>query len=86
MAKPKEITIEQVKNLGNYESRRLSLTVTLDKTDDLDQVFKHLKLKVNWLLNEGEYTARYKQALAENNEKGIKDYETHKELIDSITF
>ena len=37
--KPTEITMQIVKNLGNYETCRLEATYTLDDKDDLTQAF-----------------------------------------------
>ena len=37
--KPTEITMQIVKNLGNYETCRLVATYTLDENDDLTQAF-----------------------------------------------
>ena len=37
--KPTEITMQIVKNLGNYETCRLEATFTLDDKDDLTQSF-----------------------------------------------
>ena len=37
--KPTEITMQIVKNLGNYETCRLEATYTLDEKDDLTQAF-----------------------------------------------
>ena len=37
--KPTEITMQIVKNLGNYETCRLEATFTLDDNDDLIQAF-----------------------------------------------
>ena len=37
--KPTEITMQIVKNLGNYETCRLEATYTLDENDDLTQSF-----------------------------------------------
>ena len=37
--KPAEITMQIVKNLGNYETCRLEATYTLDENDDLTQSF-----------------------------------------------
>ena len=37
--KPTEITMQIVKNLGNYETCRLEATFTLDDKDDLTQAF-----------------------------------------------
>ena len=38
--KPTEITMQIVKNLGNYETCRLEATFTLDEGDDLETAFK----------------------------------------------
>ena len=38
--KPTEITMQIVKNLGNYETCRLEATFTLDDGDDLETAFK----------------------------------------------
>jgi regulator of sigma D len=38
--KPTEITMQIVKNLGNYETCRLEATFTLDEGDDLTDAFK----------------------------------------------
>ena len=37
--KPTEITMQIVKNLGNYETCRLEATYTLDENDDLTKSF-----------------------------------------------
>jgi hypothetical protein len=37
--KSKEITMQIVKNLGNYETARFEATYTLDKGDDVEQSF-----------------------------------------------
>ena len=37
--KPTEITMQIVKNLGNYETCRMEASFTLDATDDLTQSF-----------------------------------------------
>ena len=37
--KPKEITMQIVKNLGNYETVRFEATYTLGKGDDVEQSF-----------------------------------------------
>ena len=37
--KPTEITMQIVKNLGNYETCRLEASFTLDPTDDLQESF-----------------------------------------------
>lgn len=50
--KLKEVTIEQVKNLGNYESARLGVTAELGEGDSLDAVANDLKFYVDFKLNQ----------------------------------
>ena len=38
--KPKEITMQIVKNLGNYETARLECTYTLDDGDEVESCFQ----------------------------------------------
>ena len=47
----KTITYQKVKNLGNYESERLEMTIELDPSDDADDSAKALIAKVQHLLN-----------------------------------
>lgn len=42
----KTITYQRVKNLGNYESERLELSVELNEDDDVDDAIALLKCKV----------------------------------------
>ncbi|GAB4209634.1 MAG: hypothetical protein Fur006_69520 [Coleofasciculaceae cyanobacterium] len=44
------ITYQKVKNLGNYESQRLEITVELEPTEDPEEATKILMAKVNQLL------------------------------------
>ena len=41
--KPEKITMQIVKNLGNYESVRLEATFTLDPKDDIERSFMQAK-------------------------------------------
>ena len=47
----KTISYQKVKNLGNYESERLEMTIELDPGDDADTAAKALIAKVQHLLN-----------------------------------
>lgn len=47
----KTITYQRVKNLGNYESERLELTVDLNDDDDTDDAIALLKQKVKMSLD-----------------------------------
>ena len=44
--KPTEITMQIVKNLGNYEAVRLEATFVLTENDDLTQCFTEAKQKL----------------------------------------
>lgn len=44
--KYKTITYQRVKNLGNYESERLELSVELDENDDVESAIARIKSKV----------------------------------------
>jgi small-conductance mechanosensitive channel len=41
----KTITYQRVKNLGNYESERLELSVELDDDEDVDKAISKLRYK-----------------------------------------
>ncbi len=47
----KTITYQKVKNLGNYESERLELSVELDEDDFVDDAIALLKSKVEQALS-----------------------------------
>lgn len=47
----KTITYQRVKNLGNYESERLELSIELDENDDVDKAIALVKLKVEQALD-----------------------------------
>lgn len=42
----KTIVYQRSKNLGNYESERIELTVELDENEDVDEAIALLKSKV----------------------------------------
>ena len=65
--KATEITMQIVKNLGNYETCRLEATYTLDDKDDLTQTF---------------VTARKQLEKAFETAYGIKTEKTEKRAID----
>lgn len=46
----KTISYQRVKNLGNYESKRLEMTAELDSNDDVDQCAAELKNHVETAL------------------------------------
>ena len=64
--KPTEITMQIVKNLGNYETCRLEASFTLDATDDLTQSFVMARQEL-----ENAYAKCYgiKPKLTEESEK-----------------
>lgn len=53
----KTITYQRVKNLGNYESERLELSVELNEDDDVDDAIALLKFKVEKVLEENNQPA-----------------------------
>ena len=46
MAKYKELTYQKTVNLGNYESEKIGITVTLEEGDNIDLCFEKIKSKV----------------------------------------
>jgi hypothetical protein len=48
----KTITYQRVKNLGNYNTERMEMTVELDEDDNVLICAKELRLNVNYLLHE----------------------------------
>lgn len=48
--KPKTVTYQRAKNLGNYESERLEVTVEVDDDENYLEVAEHLRAEVNDLL------------------------------------
>lgn len=53
----KTITYQRVKNLGNYESERLELSVELNEDEDVDEAIALLKSKVEKVLEENNQPA-----------------------------
>ena len=49
--KYKTITYQRIKNLGNYESKRLKLSAELDENDNLEEAIEILKGKVELALD-----------------------------------
>lgn len=47
----KTITYQRVKNLGNYESERLELSLELDEDDDVESAIARIKSKVEQALS-----------------------------------
>ena len=45
------VTYQRVKNLGNYESKRLEISAELDDADDVTEAITTLKQKVREGLN-----------------------------------
>lgn len=58
--KAKEITMQIVKNLGNYETARFEATYTLDKGDDVEQSFLAARREL-----EAAYAKAYEKPKAE---------------------
>lgn len=52
--KIKEVTFEELRNLGNYENIKVSLTATISADDDIDFVLDKLRKKTRNKLNEYE--------------------------------
>ena len=50
-----KVTLRQIRNLGNYQSRQLEIAVCLSKLDDVEQVTKWLKLEVHRLLYDDSF-------------------------------
>ncbi len=48
---PKTVTYQRVRNLGNYESERLEITVEIDDEDDYLEVAEELRAQVINLLH-----------------------------------
>lgn len=60
-----QITIERVKNLGNYESKRMGVTAEVTEKDDITAVMSDVDLWLNWNLNKAESDYKLKQFTAE---------------------
>jgi len=69
--KPTEITMQIVKNLGNYEACRLEATFTLDEGDNLETAFKSARRQL-----ENAYKTAY-GIKTEKNEKLEIDVNSH---------
>ena len=54
----KEITVERLKNLGNYESARLNVTAQIDENDKVDNVVEDLSFYLDYKLNENDREAK----------------------------
>jgi uncharacterized membrane-anchored protein len=50
--KVKEITAERLKNLGNYESKRLTLTAVVDEKEDPDKAINDLQFYTDYKVNQ----------------------------------
>jgi len=50
--KYKEISYRLVKNLGNYSTETIELLATVENDQDIDEVFKEVKAKVQQLLGQ----------------------------------
>lgn len=66
----KEISIERVKNLGNYESIRLTETAVIDEGDDPNKATDDLKFFVEHKLNE-DIRATKLAEITDELQKGI---------------
>ena len=62
--KAKEITMQIVKNLGNYETARFEATYTLDKGDDVEQSFLAARAEL-----ERAYAKAYEQPKQQSQPK-----------------
>lgn len=60
-----QITIERVKNLGNYESKRMGVTAEVSDSDSINVVISDVDLWLNWNLNRTESDYKLKQFTAE---------------------
>ena len=52
VVKYKEISYRLVKNLGNYSTETIELLATVEDDQDIDEVFKGVKAKVQQLLGQ----------------------------------
>ena len=50
--KIKEITAEELKNLGNYESKRLTVTAAVEEGENVDRAVDNLQFYTKYKLNE----------------------------------
>ena len=75
--KAKEITLNLTRNLGNYETARMSVTYEINEGDDVVDSFKSAQLEINEAFdalfpdyNEGSYVEKSDENY--NNETTIK--------------
>lgn len=61
--KYRQLEYSRTRNLGNFESERIGLTVDLDETEDLDEAFRTTKAKVFHLHEEGALLEESKTAV-----------------------
>lgn len=45
-----QVTHERVRNLGDYESARVSLVASVDETDNVREVMETLRAEARWFL------------------------------------
>ncbi len=45
-----QVTHERVRNLGDYESARVTLVASVDETDDVHEVMETLRAEAKWFL------------------------------------
>ena len=67
--KPTEITMQIVKNLGNYETCRLEATFTLDDGDDLETAFKSARQQLENAYEKAYNVKKDKRKVLELNSK-----------------
>ena len=60
-----EITIEGNRNLGNYETIRLSFSANVEEGDDVKDVVAKLKKTLDWYLNEDKRQAEFEKMALE---------------------
>jgi len=70
-----EIKIEQNKNLGNYESRKLGFSAVLDEHEKSEKCIADLKLFLDWHLNIEERESQAKQYRTEIDSGKLADAE-----------
>ncbi len=95
--KIRQITIAEIKNLGNYENRTLSITGELHDGDNLDEEIYKLQLYVHHKLNADARKEKLKEVKAkleedmpdakrEKLEAYVAKYEEHTEIIRNLDF
>jgi hypothetical protein len=68
--KAKEITMQIIKNLGNYETARFEATYTLDKGDDVEQSFLAIRREL-----EAAFDAAYQKPKPQVKERPVLTFE-----------